>query len=219
MLIQLLLALLFSPLPPNPPAAFTQMAGSSLRYDLTGGTDVSSFYTVIRGTRMEEPIASWRLGASLPNALIDSLTVYIFLEDECLISQYYTNELTRLYNRYGREHVGFVGYFPSPTTGPEEIAAFADQFKLAFPMFPDPDKAWTKKFAITITPEVSVLDHRTGHTIYKGRIDDSYVRVGKRKLHPQTHDLEDLIKAWQVNQTPDSLVETEAIGCFITFTQ
>lgn len=167
----------------------------------------------------EPPIASSRLCTSPLNSFSDSLTVYIFLEDECLISQYYTNELTRLYDKYGKEHVGFVGYFPSPTTGPEEIAAFADKFKLDFPLFPDPDKTWTKKFDITITPEVSVLDHRTGHTIYKGRIDDSYVRVGKRKLHPQTHDLEDMIKAWQLNQTPDTLVQTEAIGCFITFTQ
>jgi|WetSurMetagenome_2_1015567.scaffolds.fasta_scaffold177122_2 hypothetical protein len=175
-------------------------------YPLTGGIE-------------ENSIASLRLCARSSNAFSDSLTVYIFLEDECLISQYYTNELTRLYDKYGHKHVGFVGYFPSPTTGPKEIAAFGDKFKLAFPLFPDPDKTWTKKFGITITPEVSVLDHRTDHTIYKGRIDDSYVRVGKRKLNPQTHDLEDMIKAWQLNQTPDSLVQTEAIGCFITFTQ
>jgi len=147
----------------------------------------------------------------------DSLTVYIFLEDECRISQYYTNELARLYEKYHKEHVGFIGYFPSPMTGPQEIEAFADKFKLEFPLLPDPDMTWTRQFEITITPEVSLLDHRTDRTIYKGRIDDSYVRVGKRKLHPQSHDLENMIKAWQLNQIPDTLVQTQAIGCFITF--
>jgi len=150
--------------------------------------------------------------------LSDSLSVYVFLEDECLISQYYTNELSRLYEKYGKSHVGFVGYFPSSTTGTEEIAAFAARFKLDFTLLPDHDFSWTRKFDITITPEVAVLDHRTNKVIYKGRIDDSYVRVGKRKLHVQKHDLEDMIKAWQLNQTPVSMVQTEAIGCFITFT-
>jgi peroxiredoxin len=152
-------------------------------------------------------------------ALSDSLSVYIFLEDECLISQYYTNELSRLYQEYGKGHVGFIGYFPSSTTGTEEIAAFADKFKLDFALLPDHDFTWTKRFEITVTPEVAVLDHRTDRMIYKGRIDDSYVRVGKRKLHSQKHDLEDIIKAWQLNQVPSSLVQTEAIGCFITFTK
>ena len=152
-------------------------------------------------------------------ASTDSLTVYIFLEDECLISQYYTTELSRLYEEFGKKHVGFVGYFPSSTTSPEDIAAFGDQFKLDFTLLPDHDFTWTRKFDVTITPEVAVLDHRTDRMIYKGRIDDSYVRVGKRKLHPQKHDLEDIIKAWQLNQTPGTLVQTEAIGCFITFTQ
>jgi len=191
-------------------------------------------YTLMRGTETQKSQLPYVLdvgtetrcwkrfplsGGKKAGLYADSLTVYVFLEDECLISQYYTNELTRLYDKYGKNHVGFVGYFPSQTTGPEEIAAFANQFKLAFPLFPDPDKDWTKKFDIKITPEVSVFDHRTDRNIYKGRIDDSYVRVGKRKLHPQAHDLEDIIKAWQLNQTPDSLVQTEAIGCFITFTQ
>ncbi len=188
------------------PSILAPIPGSiTSSHHLTGGTE-------------KEKSASLRLCARpSSNTTSDSLTVYVFLEDECLISQYYTNELTRLYDQYHSSHVGFVGYFPSPTTGPEEIATFADEFKLAFPLLPDHDKSWTKKFEITVTPEVAVLDHRTDRTIYRGRIDDSYVRVGKRKLHPQTHDLEDMIKTWQLNKVPETTVETEAIGCFITF--
>ena len=208
-----------SPLPPNPPATSIQMAGSPLPYDLAGGIEEKTSAS-LSSADVACPFDRRSLRLCVTNlSYADSLTIYIFLEDECLISQYYTNELTRLYNKYHNDHVGFIGYFPSPTTGPEEISTFADKFKLAFPLFTDHDKTWTMKFEITITPEVSILDHRTDRTIYKGRIDDSYVRVGKRKLHPQSHDLEDMIKAWQLNQTPDSLVQTEAIGCFITFTE
>ena len=147
----------------------------------------------------------------------DSLTVFVFLEDECIISQFFTPELTRLYEKYHTQHIGFVGYFPSTETGQDQIDWFASEFRIDFPLLPDHDKSLTKKLGITITPEVAVWDHREERMIYRGRIDDSYVRVGKRKLHPQSHDLEDMISDWTLNQTPEILVLTQAIGCFITF--
>jgi peroxiredoxin len=147
----------------------------------------------------------------------DSLTVYVFLEDECIISQFFTPELTRLYEKYHAQHVGFVGYFPSAETDIEQITWFGSEFRIAFPLLADHDKSLCKKLGITITPEVAVWDHRSNQMIYRGRIDDSYVRVGKRKLHPQSHDLDDIIHDWTLNQTPEVLVKTQAIGCFITF--
>ena len=149
--------------------------------------------------------------------MMDSLTVYIFLEDECKISQFFTPELSRLHEKYNAQHVGFVGIFPNKTTGPEQIRWFGQEFKLSFALLPDYDKSLTKKLGITITPEAAVWDHRSGRMIYRGRIDDSYVRVGKRKIHPQNHDLEDIIQDWTLNQVPEMLVKTQAIGCFITF--
>ena len=148
----------------------------------------------------------------------DSLSVYVFLEDECVISQFFTTELNRLYEKYHTRHVGFVGYFPSPSTGREAIASFADSFKMKFPLLPDPARQRTKELGATITPEVAVWDHRSDRLIYRGRIDDSYARVGKRRLHPQNHDLEDMISGWLMNDIPETMVQTQAIGCFISFT-
>jgi peroxiredoxin len=147
----------------------------------------------------------------------DSLTVYIFLLDECIISQFYTPELTRLNDRYKSKGVGFIGYFPNTASSPEEIELFAKDYHIDFPLKADHEKFFTKKFDITVTPEVAVWDHRSDRLIYRGRIDDSYVRVGKRKLHPQNHDLEDMIKSWIAMELPDQLTETQAIGCFINF--
>jgi peroxiredoxin len=147
----------------------------------------------------------------------DSLTVYVFLADECVISQFFTIELERLYNMYRTQDVGFVGVFPNTSSTPEKIDGFAEKFGLTFPMQMDHDKAVTKKFGITITPEVAVYDHRENRLIYRGRIDDSYVRVGKRKLHPQSHDLREIIDRWLLNDVPDAMVKTQAIGCFISF--
>lgn len=146
------------------------------------------------------------------------MTVYVFLHDDCLISQFYTLELTRLYDTYHAQKVGFVGYFPNPTSTAEQMEAFGTDYKLTFPLLPDYDKEMTRKFGVTVTPEVAVWDHRSNQLIYRGRIDDSYVRVGKRKTHAQSKDLEKIIESWLLNQNTGTLVETQAIGCFINFT-
>ncbi len=147
----------------------------------------------------------------------DSLTVYIFLHDQCVISQFYTPQLTRYYNEYLTKKVGFVGYFPNFSSKPDQIAAFGEKYHLDFPLKQDYYKDWTKKFGIKVTPEVAVWDHRSDRLLYRGRIDDSYVRVGKRKLHPQSKDLEDVIQGWIKREVPFDTVETQAIGCFISF--
>ena len=148
----------------------------------------------------------------------DSLTVYVFLHDECMISQYYTPLLTKYYEKYHSQKVGFIGYFPNFSSKPQQIEDFANNYHLTFPLKADYYKDWTKKFGITVTPEVAVWDHREDRLIYRGRIDDSYVRVGKRKTHPQTEDLNNIIEAWLKGQTPRDTVLTQAIGCFINFT-
>jgi thiol-disulfide isomerase/thioredoxin len=148
----------------------------------------------------------------------DSLTVYVFLHDECVISQFFTPELTRLFEKYRLKKVGFVGYFPNDATSPDRIKTFGEAYRLEFPLLRDYNKALARKFGITITPEVAVWDHRLDQLIYRGRIDDSYVRVGKRKLHPQHFDLQETIDAWLSGVYPQTLVQTQAIGCFINFT-
>lgn len=148
----------------------------------------------------------------------DSLSVHVFLHDECVISQFYTPELNRLVVKYQDQPVGFVGHFPNPSADVSRIDAFTETFDLHFPLVPDYEKDMVKALGVRITPEVAVWDHRTGRLIYRGRIDDSYVRVGKRKRVAQSHDLEKIIDLWSEDKVPEKLVETRAIGCFINFT-
>ena len=153
-----------------------------------------------------------------PIVTSDSLTVYVFLLDECVISQYYTPLLNEFYDKYHSKKVGFIGYFPNFSSKPEQIEEFGTKYHIAFPLKQDYYKDWTRKFGVTVTPEVAVWDHREGKLIYRGRIDDSYVRVGKRKIHPQNADLKDSIDSWLKGQTPSDTIVTQAIGCFINFT-
>jgi len=147
----------------------------------------------------------------------DSLTVYVFLHDECVISQFYTLRLTEYYNQYHSKKIGFIGYFPNFSTKPSQIEAFGEKYNLAFPLRQDYYKDWTNRFGIKVTPEVAVWDHRSDRLLYRGRIDDSYVRVGKRKLHSQHEDLKNIIESWLSGSTSSTTIETQAIGCFINF--
>ena len=150
---------------------------------------------------------------------IDSLTVMVALHDDCVISRFYTPKLNALDSAYRGRHIGIVGFFPHGTITPEAIAAFQEEFLIDFPLILDEGQSIARRYGVTVMPEAVVVDHRTGRVIYHGRIDDSYVRVGKRKLHPQSNDLDDVLKGWLAHDVPDEMTETQAVGCFITFTQ
>ena len=162
-------------------------------------------------------VSPQKASVSPSSVIADSLTVYIFLLDECMISQFYTPQLNQYFDNYHDRKVGFIGYFPNFASKPGQIEAFGKTYHLAFPLKPDYYKDWTRKFGITVTPEVAVWDHREDRLIYRGRIDDSYVRVGKRKTHPQNEDLKNVIESWLEGKTPTDTIVTQAIGCFINF--
>ena len=149
----------------------------------------------------------------------DSLTVFVFLHDDCIISRYYTITLNRIDSQYQTEHVGLVGMFPHSGITSEAMAAFGNEFQVTFPLAIDKDQKLARQFGITVMPEVAVVDEGTGNLLYRGRIDDSYVRVGKRNLHPRNPDLEDILRNWMEGRSPGKTVETQAVGCLITFNE
>ncbi len=150
---------------------------------------------------------------------IDSLTVLVALHDDCVISRFYTPKLNALDSAYRDRHIGIVGFFPHGSITPAAIDAFRKEFRITFPIILDEDQSIARRYGVTVMPEAVAVDHRTGHVLYRGRIDDSYVRVGKRKLHPQSNDLEEVVNAWLAGNVPDETKETQAVGCFITFTE
>ena len=125
--------------------------------------------------------------------------------------------LFRSYKEYHSKKVGFVGFFPDFSCKPQDMKAFAEKYHIAFPLNSDYHKDWSRKFGVKVMPEVAVWDHHSDRLIYRGRIDDSYVRVGKRKTHLQNEDLKDIIMDWLEGNVPPDTIETQAIGCFINF--
>ena len=146
--------------------------------------------------------------------IMDSITVYIFLHESCIISQYYTLPLREIYEEYAGDRIQFVGLFPNFSSKPDKIQAFKERYKIPFTL--EADYYHTRKEALgaEVTPEVVVVNECSGETLYKGRIDDAYARVGKRKRVTSTSELQDALEAIR-NDQPIPVAHTEAIGCFI----
>ncbi len=140
--------------------------------------------------------------------------VYIFLEEDCRISQFYTNTLNDLHQQFASEHIIFTGVFPSQTTKPEDITDFKKKYKIPFDLIFDERQVLTKKFEATITPEVVVYQPDEEKIIYKGRIDDSYFRVGKRRNVVTANELKVVLDCIK-NKHPIKVPWKDAIGCYI----
>lgn len=145
----------------------------------------------------------------------DSISVYIFLHESCLISQYYTLPLKELHDTYASSNIQFVGLFPNFSSKPDKIQAFQDEYDIPFLL--KADYYHTKKEALgaTVTPEVVVYNETEETILYRGRIDDTYARIGKRKRVTSNTELKDVLESIVNNQTI-STPNTEAIGCFIS---
>ena len=149
------------------------------------------------------------------DAVETRFTVYYFLGEECKICQYYTPQMKDYHKTYASDSLSFVGLFPNKYSSTGGVIEFSEKYQIPFPLKLEFFATKTKLFDIKITPEVVVYDNEHDKILYKGRIDDSYVRIGKRRSVPTQFELEDVLQkivtGQEVTTSPGP-----AVGCFIT---
>ncbi len=149
------------------------------------------------------------------SAQTDSLMVYIFLSETCPICKSTTPELQSLYSDYSSKGIAFTGVFPNKSVSSIETReAFASKYKLKFPLIGDPEHALTNQLNAQITPEVFVVRIKNNELIYRGLIDNSYIRVGKRRSITTAFYLRNALEQYLLGQI-SNIKSTEAVGCFI----
>lgn len=136
----------------------------------------------------------------------------VFLGTECPLAGLYAQRLNELDEQFAARGVQFIGIDANQQDSAAEIATFARDHVLRFPLLQDIDNRLANRLGAQRTPEVFLLDHQ--RTIrYHGRIDDQYA-VGVRRSQPTRHDLslaiEDLLAGRDVK-----VPATDAVGCFI----
>jgi peroxiredoxin len=149
---------------------------------------------------------------SLSDYRDSKLLVLAFLGTECPLAKLYAPRLAKLAEEYEPRGVTFLGVNANVQDSVAEIAAYARQHGIEFPMLKDPGNRLADSVSAERTPEVFVLDAE--HKIrYRGRIDDQY-GVGYVRNEPQRNDLkaalDELLEGKEVTTS-----ETESVGCHI----
>ena len=140
-------------------------------------------------------------------------TVVCFLGTECPLARLYGPRLQRLAEQFGDRGVTFLGVDSNMQDSPAEIATYARELGINFPIAKDTDQSIADAFNAERTPQVFVVD-ASGLIRYQGRIDDQY-EPGLARTEPTQHDLRDAIQSLLAGEPVEQPV-TPGVGCLIT---
>jgi thiol-disulfide isomerase/thioredoxin len=150
--------------------------------------------------------------ALAPLSAAEPVSVLVFTTTDCPISNRYAPEIKRLAAKFERQ-AKFVLVYPVPTDSPELIREHKKKFAYAIESIRDGDQKLVKMTGVTVTPEVAVM--RGSQILYRGRIDDRYVELGRERPAPTTRDLENALDA-AIAGKPIVVQQTRAVGCILS---
>ncbi|TWT29268.1 redoxin domain-containing protein [Blastopirellula retiformator] len=140
--------------------------------------------------------------------------VFVFVTGECPISRSYFPLLGRLDEKWNTPDspVSLQAVWADVTDSPAEIRKFAQEFSIDLPILVDRDGELGQRFGTKIVPEAFVLDSE-GQLVYRGRIDDKYREIGRKRPEATENTLEEAVAAVVAGQ-PVNSAEVAAIGCY-----
>jgi hypothetical protein len=138
--------------------------------------------------------------------------VLIFIGRECPISNGYAPELKRLKEKFAPEGVKFLLIYPNSDDTPDLIRRHIREYQLDCEALRDPAHTLVKRAQATVTPEVAVF--AANRFVYRGRIDDRHVALGKQRPEARQHDLEEALASILAGKKPAASFR-KPVGCYI----
>jgi hypothetical protein len=142
-----------------------------------------------------------------------AVTVLIFVSTDCPVSNRYAPEISRLYQEFAARGVNFQLVYPNPLDTDAAIAKHLEEYGYPPIGQRDPNHALVKMAGATITPEAAIFDSRR-RLLYRGRIDDRFVELGRERPAATQRDLRNALTASAAGRRV-SPSRTQAVGCFI----
>ncbi len=142
-----------------------------------------------------------------------ALTVLIFVSIDCPVSNRYAPEIKRLHEEFSPRGVRFQLVYPNPLDAEAAITRHLREYGYPPIGRRDPDHALVNVAGATITPEAVVFDANQ-RAVYRGRIDNRFVELGRERPTATQHDLHNALTAVLAGK-PVSPPQTQAVGCFI----
>lgn len=142
--------------------------------------------------------------------------VLVFTATECPISNRYAPELRRLRGKFAGRGVAFRLVYADPTESAPAIRRHLRAFAYGGDALRDPGHELVRLTGATVTPEVAVLAATPAGSrlVYRGRIDDRAVDLGRIRPAARVHDLEEVLDALTAGRATEART-TPATGCFI----
>ncbi len=137
--------------------------------------------------------------------------VLIFVTTDCPIANSYAPEISTLVKDFTDSPIRFYAINVDPDLTPDAARKHAKEFGLSLPIILDTKHQLVTATGITRTPEVAVI-LADGKVAYRGRIDDRYPGLGKKRQAPKQRDLRDALSAVIAGE-PVLTPRTEAVGC------
>jgi mono/diheme cytochrome c family protein len=134
----------------------------------------------------------------------------VFLATECPISNRAVTTLNAL-ARDVRGEVDVLGVLSDPTLSRAKAKEWTKQYALEFPVLFDASGDLARRLAPSHTPEAFLIA-RDGALVYRGRIDDAYLELGKPQARVTRRDLADAVAAC-MSGTPAPVARTSPVGC------
>ncbi|QDV32715.1 redoxin family protein [Tautonia plasticadhaerens] len=134
-----------------------------------------------------------------------------FLWTPCPNSNQYSPTLNAIAGEFGTDRVRFVGLFVDADLTDAEVAAHAEEYALGFPIGRSGAVRLARELGVGTVPSAVVVDD-AGRIRYRGRIDDQFFDLGRRRQVVRSHDLKDAIAALLGGEEVRA-PRTEAIGC------
>ena len=139
-------------------------------------------------------------------------TVVIFLMTDCPVANAMIPDLSDLASRYEPLGIRFYGIFSGEKQA--DILRHSEDYRIPFPCLLDDSSVLADKCGATRVPEAAIFD-RDGISIYRGRIDDRAVRVGRIKPEPTERNLANALEALLAGKKLPPPQPATA-GCFIS---
>ena len=151
---------------------------------------------------------------SLLSPAAHEFDLLFFVATDCPISNRYAPEIARICADYRSRGVRCFLIYPDAGVDAAAVSAHRREYGLsaAAPAIIDRDHALVRAVGPRVTPEAAL--YSSAGRVYRGRIDDWYVDVGRSRRQASQHDLRLRIEAALVGRSI-APAETEAIGCFI----
>jgi thiol-disulfide isomerase/thioredoxin len=140
-------------------------------------------------------------------------TVLLFVATECPNANIYAPVLARLYREYSARGVLFLAVYSDPADNAAAVQKHDADYQIPYPGLLDPRQTLARQTSARSTPEAVILGPG-GEELYRGRVDDRFVDIGKTRFRPQHEDLREALDQILAGQPVKNPI-TKVLGCAI----